>query len=379
MSYPSTLSVHSLHHERSFRDAVQAIELGVQKALPSTTKGYDFVQVLTIRWENDDLDLYDNEQELANIFHSKFRYHTDSVLLPSSSSQHAYDAVKNKIQSIIDKHDSANSLFIFAYEGHSSVPEGVGPLGLTLFGSSSKDPTLSWAFVEALLFPIRHADTLIILDSCFSTAAAMGTSRHEYLAAAAMESQATDVIEKSFTRRLIDLLQNLEDPVISVSQVHARLVKEANNPGSDLLHTPVHVASTMDKPSITLRPVANIPREMASLRKTSATLSDGKVLVTILLEGKTSVPQVEEWKRWLSSRIPEDVAEIRLEAVFDESNSSLCLVTIPVAVWNMLQGYEAYKFVAYVESHNILLDTATSSDVLASYSGDVQQLPNTEK
>jgi AICAR transformylase/IMP cyclohydrolase PurH len=122
-------------------------------------------------------------------------------------------------------------------------------------------------------------DVLAILDSCFATAAAMSGLNTEYLVASAFESPASAVIQRSFTRRLIDLLKSQIYTEVTIAQIHAKLVHQANQPSSVLDYTPIHV-SCKDKPSITLRPLQNLPRELADLKKRDE-LSDGKVLVSI--------------------------------------------------------------------------------------------------
>src|ERR1700735_3942574 len=103
---------------------------------------------------------------------------------------------------------------------------------------------VSWEAVESEFR--GESDVLFIMDCCFATAAAMGPSgeNFEYLVASAKESIASSVIEKNFSRRLIDLLRNLDSPT-TVAQVHAKLVKQANDPVNKLEYSPVHVASAM--------------------------------------------------------------------------------------------------------------------------------------
>lgn len=91
----------------------------------------------------------------------------------------------------------------------------------------------------------------------------------------------------------------------------------------------------------------------------SKPLTTGKVLVSIRLGGKAGVPEVGDWISWLTGRIPEDVASINIEAVF-ESTSSLCLMTMPIAVWDILGKGTVCEFVAFVDSSNILLVSAIS-------------------
>lgn len=100
----------------------------------------------------------------------------------------------------------------------------------------------------------------------FSTAAAMGTDFHEYLAASTLRPSATAPVGKSFTRRFIDLLQATDKTEVTVAQIHAKLAKEANQYDSKLFYTPIHIASA-EKPTITLRPLYRGPREVYSSGK----------------------------------------------------------------------------------------------------------------
>ncbi|KAN0079024.1 hypothetical protein V8E54_005537, partial [Elaphomyces granulatus] len=76
--------------------------------------------------------------------------------------------------------------------------------------------------------------------------------------------------------------------------------------------------------------------ELRSLRQGEKDLPDGKVLVSVLFRGKTAVPDIAQWKKWLAREIPSDVAEIKVEAVF-RSFSGLCLLTMPIAIWDMVK------------------------------------------
>jgi hypothetical protein len=95
------------------------------------------------------------------------------------------------------------------------------------------------------------------------------------------------------------------------------------------------------------------------------------VLASVLLRGKATIPDVKDWEAWLSRTIPKQVADIKVEVVF-VSNSSLCLITVPIATWSMFQEEKAFNFVAYVESNNILKESGDSSYTgLEEYSGNV--------
>ncbi|KAL1872176.1 hypothetical protein Plec18167_006779 [Paecilomyces lecythidis] len=353
-SIPITRTSHSLHHEKEFQDAVDKINTAIQNALVSDKK-YTNVGVLSLRWENDDLNLGQIEIELLNTFKDTFNYVTESFVIPATTSSATARAVTMRVGSFVAKYDNTSSLTIVIYQGHSHYTRyGMIPHPqLVLYGSSNPAvPTIPWSTIEALM--PTDGDSLVILDTCSASAAAMCGLNMEYLVASAFESASSAVIQRSFTRRLIDLLKSQINPVMTVAQIHAMLVNQANSPATGLDYTPVHIACE-NKPSVTLRPLKRTPRELSALEKGNA-LADGKVLVSVLLQGKTSIPSISEWEEWLARAIPDGVADIKIEAVF-ETGSALCLMTMPIAVFNMLKGHNptgAYGFVAYVESNNLM-------------------------
>ena len=70
------------------------------------------------------------------------------------------------------------------------------------------------------------------------------------------------------------------------------------------------------------------------------------------------LPDVEQWKRWLLTFAPSYInsIDVCLEGTFT-SGSGILLLTPPVAVWDVLRDNDAYVFVDYVTSHNLLLKT----------------------
>jgi hypothetical protein len=225
---------------------------------------------------------------------------------------------------------------------------------------------ISWDMVCNELLVDGHV--VSIMDCRFTTAAAISPNPGdiEYLVASAFESQAAARIARSFTRRLIDLLRSLASPEINLLQLHARLVSQFNKPESLLEHTPVYIAAK-NGVSASLCPLG--APSARSAPRTSNELSEGKVLILVLLYGKATIPDIREWERWLSTAIPQQVADVKLEAVFG-SNSNLCLMTVPITTWSMLQTNKAFSFVAYVESNNILGDILRSQ-TLAEHHGNV--------
>jgi hypothetical protein len=68
--------------------------------------------------------------------------------------------------------------------------------------------------------------------------------------------------------------------------------------------------------------------------------SRGRVLISVRLQGKVTLPDMEEWKKWLAEGIPTDVSEIKLQAVFD-SSFTVCLMTVPIEVWDIMADDDA--------------------------------------
>ena len=61
--------------------------------------------------------------------------------------------------------------------------------------------------------------------------------------------------------------------------------------------------------------------------------------------------EIPTWKEWIRS-IPAEAKDIKVEGVY-KSFSTLLLVRMPVAVWDMLPENEAYSFVGFIMSENL--------------------------
>lgn len=220
-------------------------------------------------------------------------------------------------------------------------------------------------------------DVFIILDCCFAGSAGRDNvdGTKELLAACGMEVVAVDVSEYSFTRNLIDKLRSFGTRPFTVSELYERLMKSKRR----LKNTPQYVPLTgRDKPSIRiarLEPTLAITMAQESvlspsqdtLSPSSSTLSSSsltssqsssdptrRVLLAVSLEGDSSVPQLESWKRWLLNDAPINIRsiEVRIEDAY-QSNSTLVFVSMPVALWCHLPDTNAYRFVDFIASESI--------------------------
>jgi hypothetical protein len=204
---------------------------------------------------------------------------------------------------------------------------------------------------------VSEGDVLYILDACYSCSIAVGYPR-ETLAASAIE-MTSDARTKSFTQAFCQTIRADPSPA-TVAQIHARLLSQwqDGSKGNYLQITPVHkAAASFDRPSIILTP-SNVPP--ITLKPDQSDMA--KVLITVKLDDRIP-PNLAEWRNWLGRQIPTNVAEIEVEGVF-EGNSKVVLLRLPVAIWDMLPEHDAYSFVDYVRSSNLVVkqpETALSA------------------
>src|SRR5256885_2570488 len=212
----------------------------------------------------------------------------------------------------------------------------------------------------AALLELSEGDILYIIDACYSCSIAIDNPR-ETLAASAIEMTSDSRIKglQSFTQAFCQTIRADPSPA-TVAQIHARLLSQWQNgsKGNHLQTTPVHkAAANFDKPSIILAP-SNVPP--ATLKPDQS--DTAKVLITVKLDDRIP-PNLAEWRNWLRSQIPTNVAEIDVEGIF-EASSKVVLLRLPVAIWDMLPDHDAYSFVGYVGSSNLIvkqLETALSA------------------
>jgi hypothetical protein len=79
------------------------------------------------------------------------------------------------------------------------------------------------------------------------------------------------------------------------------------------------------------------------------------VLVSLALEGE-QILEVGAWEKWLRE-CPTFAKYVRVEGKF-KSNSTLLLLSIPVAIWDLLPDNLACSFIAHVKSINYIRDGA---------------------
>lgn len=164
---------------------------------PKLYSKYDKVEVLLLQWQDDDLGVNTEIQELNRLFRSHYNFTTYVRYIPSE------DAEDYLTRTIVEfrKGKGCNDLLIVYYGGHAAG----SAIKCTWIANivTPRPPTLNWLSVQGLLLEYS-AHVLLILDCCYATHAARGSSVSDnwLLAASAKESQAIGVSWGSFTSAL---------------------------------------------------------------------------------------------------------------------------------------------------------------------------------
>jgi len=228
-----------------------------------------------------------------------------------------------------------------------------------------------------------EADVLILLDCCAagSSIAAAGSGVTEVIAACGFESRAPGVGEHSFTRSLIEELRYCSHgPPLSVAMLHNKVPSRIKywKPrfGTTGYHehrkTPIYIVLANEgmKRSIELAPIPYISvpvREFltgsnqTSLSSSSQSSLDQvwpdpnfgcpKVLITVALEDDQLL-RTGTWMDWLKS-VPGVVKYTEVQGVW-RSDSTIILLSMAIAMWDLLPKNPAVKFLGFVRSYNLL-------------------------
>ena len=247
-------------------------------------------------------------------------------------------------------------------------------------------------------------DVLILPDCCAAASSADGHGKGttEIIAACGFEAFAPGVGEHSFTRSLIEELRWYGQRLgpISISFLHNKVLARAKkswNPRyvadgttSERRRTPIyiHLADKSNRRYIELTPLVHPPAQLEPLvsqlsmttqsTTSSTTTSEGdvdmsdyldsspssldevfpdpkfdspKVLVSIALEEEQTF-STQDWINWLKA-FPAVARSMHVEGVY-RSDSTLLLLLLPVAIWDLLSKNRAISFVAFVRSRDLM-------------------------
>ncbi|KAL8748207.1 MAG: hypothetical protein Q9190_000026 [Brigantiaea leucoxantha] len=363
----------SVTHPRSFdHKHVESLEIfaadldaALKSSFPLPQYPYSAVYVLLLRWADDDLGVQTEMSRLGALLEHKFRFDVEEWYIPSTSSTRA---LQTKLYNFQNAHQVENELLIVYYGGHGEADRR----GRSIWRANSKNdsPSLPWSSLQPLLeTAVPHV--LIILDCCFAANAARDTSEgttKELLAACGRENPTLGVGDRSFTSALIEELQSFGNMPFTVAMLHMRLVSVRWR----LAFTPIYaLLSEHGGHSITIRPFPENDQSSAPFDKprdvdtdcmqlsdddsSSPSLAlETRVLLSVSVAEEAPV-NVFEWVSWLTNQAPWEVTKIdvRVESVF-RSHSTLLLMSIPVFAWAKLPENNAYRFIGFVKSEDLL-------------------------
>ncbi|KAL8980611.1 MAG: hypothetical protein Q9205_004355 [Flavoplaca limonia] len=346
----ATRSGYRRSYQEDFKSAVNEIDTAVQRAIPQLYPVYDNVAVLMMSWDNDNIGVRPLEDKLAQIFTHDYNFTVERHIIE------AYPQIFGSLESNLmrrllefgSRYDAPRTLLIYVYSGHAT--SGVNYDQCNWFGSDvGTVPQIDWLACRSAADSVR-SDVLYLFDCCCAAAAAIDKKDNEYLVAAVMETIASSNIILSFTNRLINILQAQAGTAIAVPQIHAKMIAEMTAANTLMEATPIHVGATT-KPAIVLERVVKVSNEVKGLR-VADTKGSGKVLVSVKIRGRASIPNAQKFQHWLLSNVPEEVESVKVEAMF-QANSCIVYFTLPIEVWGSLDGREGFQFVDYVNSHNL--------------------------
>lgn len=208
-------------------------------------------------------------------------------------------------------------------------------------------------------------EVLHILECCNGGGAALD-SPHEILAASASHQPGKRTPSATpsgrFLSAVIASMRELKNTLgtFTTVQLHSYMANQALEFVPELYIQPFFCGTfEQERRPITLTPLLPATQEKLA-RRPITFVKEAKVLLSITLShGKqTTQEMVKEVRAWLMSQDrPYWVKGVELVGVLP-SASSVMLITLPIALWDVLPEDPAYKMIEFVTGGNVLLENA---------------------
>ncbi|KAM0354163.1 hypothetical protein ACHAPU_001198 [Fusarium lateritium] len=392
---------------RDFEAFVEELQLTAKRAFPNSAYSrYNEIQVLLIRWDEDELEVEWELNELQRVFRELYRFTTDKFLIPT---QNSHRKLTHKVLSFVEEHENEDTLLIVYYGGHGVINKARQSTW-SCKGDKSY-ATVEWSAIQTL-FETAKCDVLLLLDCCSAASAAPSIDRpanmKETIAACGFETWTPLPGAQSFTHTLLEVLEEWASQLpFSAAMLHSEILTRLKHAPPDRSpqgrltesrKTPVYIVATSDPrtASITLgrlsegeepgsvssskvvpgAPHGNLSERLqadnyVSTEERIQTLMgvDPKgqrvvphVLLKIALEGD-QVFDAASCARWIK-QFPLLAMHASIESVY-QSYSTLLLLSVPVVLWNLLSEHPATQFVGYVKSVNLLSIDSTKDGAAA--------------
>ncbi|KAH7370074.1 hypothetical protein BKA65DRAFT_487637 [Rhexocercosporidium sp. MPI-PUGE-AT-0058] len=394
---------------------------------------YCKVQVLLLKWQDDDLGVETELKDLGHVFADLFHYGVDVFDIPSEKPD---KALKRRVFDFLEN-DADETLLILYYAGHarSSIQANEAPIWIA--NRRIDSPSLPSGGIQSM-FEEADADVLLLYDCCNSAATAESSSTQphkgvtEVIAACGYETIAPEVGEHSFSNALSEVLAaSSKGRPFSVAELHTKILtrlkcwtpsfvkddkgKRKEDQEGRLLferqprRTPIYsiICETEPRRSIIMAPLESfasktdtssshinnltagpsssrspsVPNDHARKRKrpVDESIEYPQVLLAIRLEKHDL--DIEAWKECLLRQLPPEAKEIKIEGIYG-SFSTLLLLRLPLEVWDLLPENRAYSFVGFVTTPNVMSDetnTVESTEVADSNLFDFSQMSSSGK
>ena len=218
-----------------------------------------------------------------------------------------------------------------------------------------------------------ESDVLILLDCCgaASSISGSGSGVTEVLAACGPETWSPGVGDHAFTRNLIDELQYCGgDHNLSVASFHQKVLARikpwkptySNTGEYERRRTPIHtivssegrqrsidlVPSFIEAPSIVEEKPSDTNQSSIDQVRPYDNSCYPKVLISLSLK-EDPLPNTIEWMR----SVPALTKYANVHGVY-KSCSTLMILSLPVAVWDLLPKDPAVAFIGFTDSGNLL-------------------------
>ncbi|KAJ3560538.1 hypothetical protein NPX13_g9267 [Xylaria arbuscula] len=343
------------------------------------------VSVLLLRWEDDtatELDLVALEQVLRE----RYTYGTDRWVIPAIPNASMKLGVR--LTSFLES-ASPDHLLIIHYAGHSFVATDKQ----LYWASNAKQdaPKLKWSGFRCI-FEESQSDILLLLDSGVVQERSVkgGSSTKQVIAAGTPDHYSREPGARSFTANLTEAFlqlgtgrpfstehlyqeaarsrqhEILQSPGLpngiggkglSMHDKLPLLYSLSTGKGQGLSLCPLAPASTpgpqMQSPKSTADANARTSREDNAIHPSAVadlTFDEPRVLVCTTFVGEAS-PDMSSFYHWIHNT-PAIGSKIAVEGMF-LGPPTMLLISMPVAVWNVVQHDKVCCFLGYVNSHNM--------------------------
>ncbi|KAF4994037.1 hypothetical protein FGRMN_6071 [Fusarium graminum] len=379
-------TTRSHHHMGNFEAFVEELQLAAKRAFPNSAYSrYSEIQVLLIRWDEDELEVEWELNELRRVFRDLYGFTTDKFLIPTHNS---HRKLTSKVLSFVEEHENEDTLLIVYYGGHGAINKARQSTW-SCKGDKSY-ATVDWSAIQTL-FETAKCDVLLLLDCCSAASAASWNDRpaniKETIAACGFETWAPLPGAQSFTHTLLEVLEEWASQLpFSAAMLHSEILTRLKHAPPDRSpqgrltesrKTPVYIVATSDPrtASITLgrlfeeetgsiassKVVPGSPHGNLSerLQADSYVSTEERIqtLMSVGPKGQRVVPHVllkialesdqvfdaASCARWIK-QFPLLAMHASIESVY-QSYSTLLLLSVPVVLWNLLSEHPATQFV----------------------------------